>query len=126
MKREEVILKLAEMLLLEKTETTNINTSNNNLDDYMKGKYCIFRTCSSGVHVGYLKKKCGQSVIIENARRLWSWEGAFTLNKVAKDGFKDAKMPVAVEEIQIEQVIEIIPVCLEIKEKFESWSVHNE
>lgn len=73
----------------------------------------IIRTHSAGVHIGTLKCREGQEVILTNARRLWSWSGALSLNEVATNGVirKDSKISANVPEITLLQAIEIIPVA---------------
>lgn len=73
------------------------------------GKEVIIRTYSAGVHFGTLVSANGREVCLRNARRLWSWTGAFTLNTVAMEGVKSAKMPMPVTEIYLTEAIEIIP-----------------
>lgn len=73
------------------------------------GKEVIIRTYSAGVHFGILHYANGREVCLRNARRLWSWTGAFTLNTVAMEGVKSAKMPMPVTEIYLTEAIEIIP-----------------
>ena len=72
----------------------------------------LVRTYSAGVHIGTLKERNGKEVTLTNARRLWSWSGAFTLSAVATQGVDRAKsrISVAVPEILLTEVIEIIPV----------------
>ena len=73
----------------------------------------IVRTYSAGVHIGTLQSREGQQVTLTNARRLWSWSGAFTLNAVATKGIrrKDSRISVAVPSIVLLEAIEIIPVA---------------
>ncbi len=58
----------------------------------MIGKYCVVRTFSAGVHIGVVKEVYpalqGSDVLFESSRRLWKWEGAFTLSEVANNGVK--------------------------------------
>ena len=111
------IIKTLEMLqgLSNKTETGS---------PYI-GKHVLIRTYSAGVHFGVLKSKDGQNAILENARRLWSWSGAFTLNKVAVDGVESAKIPVAVPELSLEQVIEIIPLSDKARIQLSEYPAHE-
>lgn len=75
------------------------------------GSYVIVRTYASGVWCAVLDSydPRTRTAFLNNARRLWSWEGAFTLSAVAQSGVKAAKMPVAVDGIMVTQVEEIIP-----------------
>ena len=85
--------------------------------DYYKNKlkYCIIRTYSAGVHTGYLKERNGKEVTLVNARRIWYWEGAFTLSEIAIRGVskpENCKFSCFVPEIILTEAIEIIP-CTE-------------
>lgn len=76
----------------------------------MIGKYVVVRTYSAGVHVGTLKARDGREVILGDARRIWSWEGAFTLSAVATAGVaKTSRLSVEVPEILVTEAIEIMP-----------------
>ena len=76
----------------------------------MIGKDVIVRTYSAGVHFGTLAARDGKEVTLTNARRIWYWEGAFTLSAIAQNGVKDtSKLSVEVPEILLTEAIEIIP-----------------
>ena len=72
----------------------------------------IVRTYSAGVHIGTLVSQHGQVLQLENARRLWKWSGAFTLNAVALDGVNrsNSRISKPVQYIVLTQAIEVIPV----------------
>ena len=77
----------------------------------MIGKMCVLRTCSAGVHYGEVAEHIGMQVVLKKARRIWKWEGAFTLNEVSKGKFTgDTRMSDSVDQILLTEVIEIIPV----------------
>ena len=77
------------------------------------GPESIVRTYSAGVHIGEVKSLEGMTVRLANARRLWRWEGAFSLNEVATKGVKrgGSRISCAVPLITLTQAIEIIPVA---------------
>ncbi|HAA04769.1 MAG TPA: hypothetical protein DCE18_15585, partial [Syntrophobacteraceae bacterium] len=50
------------------------------------GPEVLVRTYCAGVHIGTLKSRDGKEVVLTNARRLWSWAGAFTLSAVCTKG----------------------------------------
>lgn len=79
--------------------------------DSWKGRYVIIRTYAAGVHFGMLDDydPITRHVLLKNSRRIWCWEGSFTLSNVAIDGVKSAKVPKFLDEIIIMEVIEIIP-----------------
>ena len=74
-------------------------------------KYCIVRTHSAGVFAGYIESRTGQEVVMRDARRIWYWEGAASLSQLATDGTakpENCKFPVAVDRVELLQVIEIL------------------
>lgn len=77
----------------------------------MVGCYVVVRASAAGVHCGTLVCRMGQEVRLANARRIWSWTGAFTLNAVATDGVGEgSRLGVPVELIDILDACEVI-VC---------------
>lgn len=88
------------------------------------GREVIIRTYSAGVHFGTLVSAEGKEVCLKNARRIWSWEGAFTLNAVAMEGVKSAKMPMPVTEIYLTEAIEIIPCSEKAAEQLREMISH--
>jgi hypothetical protein len=78
--------------------------------EMMLNRQVIVRTYSAGVHFGTLTGREGKEVSLSNARRIWYWEGAFTLSAVAMEGVsKASKLSVAVPDILLTEAIEIIP-----------------
>lgn len=77
------------------------------------GPEVIIRTYSAGVHVGTLKSRDKGEVVLLNARRVWQWQGAFTLNAMALNGVdrKNSRISLAVPEITLMEAIEVIPVA---------------
>lgn len=84
-------------------------------------KYCVVRTYSAGVHIGYLKEfgeKHPQHAKLINSRRLHYWSGAASLSQVAMDGVDDSsRVAMALPEIELTDVIEVIP-CSERSAEF--------
>jgi len=77
------------------------------------GPEVIIRTYSAGVHVGTLKSREGREVVLLNARRIYSWQGAFTLNAIALNGLdrKNSRISLPVPEITLLEAIEVILVA---------------
>jgi len=76
-------------------------------------KYVIVRTYSAGVFAGYIKSKKGKEVVLNNARRLWYWNGAASLSQLANEGVKnpnECKFPAEVNEVILTEAIEILNV----------------
>ena len=83
----------------------------------IKKKYVVVRTFSAGVHVGELVSRKGKEVKLANARRIWSWKGANSLNEMALRGVAaGSRVSDTVPEIELTEAIEII-VCAAAGEK---------
>lgn len=83
-----------------------------NINPEVQGNYVIVRTRSAGVHAGILKEEDGMNVILEDARRLYYWDGAATLSQLAMEGVskpENCKFPCEVTRITLTEAIEIIP-----------------
>lgn len=84
-------------------------------------KYCVIRTYSAGVHIGYVKEfgeKQPQHAKLLHSRRLHYWDKAASLSQVAMDGVGNgSRIAMAVPEIELTDVIEVIP-CSEEAAKF--------
>lgn len=81
------------------------------------GKKVIIRSSGAGVFFGTLNDWDAVNRVVElnQCRRLWYWSGACSLSQLATEGVKcpdDCKFTVTVENMQITQVLEIIP-CTE-------------
>jgi hypothetical protein len=75
-----------------------------------KRQYVVVRTYSAGVHVGEMVSRKGKEVVLANAKRIWRWFGANTLNEIALRGvLPTSKISDAVESITLTEAIEIIP-----------------
>lgn len=73
----------------------------------------IVRANGAGVFFGEIKEKDGNRVVMTHARRLWYWSGAASLSQLAQTGTvspDSCKFPVAVDEVEIFNVVEILSV----------------
>lgn len=92
----------------------------------MISKKVIVRTYSAGVHFGTLKSRDGKEVVLTDARRIWYWEGAFTLSAIAENGVKKtSKLSVPVPEILLTEAIEIIPCSEAAAENLSELKAHE-
>lgn len=85
----------------------------------------LVRTYTAGVHFGELQEQNGTQVTLKNARRIWRWKGANTLNEVATDGVDQdyTRISKAVSSILLTQAIEVIPVSEKALQTLgERWS----
>lgn len=73
-----------------------------------KNPYVVVRTFSAGVHIGVLESRHGKEVVLSDARRLWSWQGAKTLSEVATAGVSaGSRISAAVPLIELTEAIEV-------------------
>ena len=79
------------------------------------GKFCIVRTNRAGVFFARIASMHGSTADLEDARRLWYWDGAASLSQLAMEGVKrpgNCKFTVTVPAMTVLDVIEVIP-CTE-------------
>lgn len=95
---------------------------------FNSGDYVVVRTFSAGVFVGKFKEMEGKQVVIENARRLWYWDGAASLSQLSVEGVskpQNCKFPCEVPFVVLTEAIEILPLSDKAKESIDSvpvWS----
>lgn len=78
----------------------------------------LIRTFSAGVHFGTLKSRKGQEVVLQKARRIWSWKGANTLHELSQSGCGEgSRLSAPVPEITLTQAIEVIPMSAEASKR---------
>jgi len=94
----------------------------------LKGEeYCIVRTYSAGVFAGFFnRKKEGKEGTVHKARRLWYWDGANSLSQLANEGVKNpvnCKFAQIVEEVDLKEIIEVLPCTSIAKKNIESVAI---
>jgi hypothetical protein len=76
-------------------------------------EYCIVRTYSAGVFAGWLDRKgTRREGTVYGARRIYYWKGAASLSQLANDGTNspsECKFPAAVAEVDLKEIIEVLP-----------------
>jgi hypothetical protein len=86
----------------------------------------IVRTYSAGVFaVSDIEDRSsdGKRGTLRNARRLWYWAGAASLSELAAKGTskpKECKFPVAVDGIEVMEIIELLPVTAKAEKSINS------
>lgn len=122
-------MKLDDLTIGEAKQLTRLFTCKDvNREHPFIGKKVIVRTYSAGVFYGTLVGKEKKEVVLNNAIRIWFWDGAFTLSKLAMDGTskpENCKFAVPVNEICLE-MIEIIPCTHKAQASIESVAPHGE
>lgn len=99
-----------------------------NLAERLYGCYVIVRTYSSGVHFGVLKEFDSEhnQALLNNSRRIYSWEKAFTLSQVSQDGVgADSKLSMEIPVLFFSNVIEIIPCTKKAVENLKGIKTHS-
>lgn len=89
-------------------------------------EYKLVRTCSAGVFLGKIESRNGREVVLRDARRVWYWDGAASLSQLAADGTSSpngCKFPVAVDRVELLEVIEILDVTDKAKASMDSVPV---
>lgn len=89
-------------------------------------KYCIVRSVGSGAWAGYVKSKKEGNVVMLKARRIWYWDGAASLSQLAIKGTSKpstCKFPCAVDEVELDQVVEVIQATKEAQESINSVKI---
>jgi hypothetical protein len=89
----------------------------------------IVRTYSAGVFaVSGIdnRSKNGKRGTLRNARRLWYWAGAASLSELAQRGTSNpsgCKFPIAVDGIEVSEIIEVLPVSEQAEKSINSVPV---
>lgn len=82
------------------------------------GKFVVVRAHFAGVHCGTLESMDGKSLVLKDARRIWRWRGANTLNEVATKGVATdyTRISDPVASIALTEACEIISTTDEARE----------
>ena len=90
----------------------------------MLNRRCLLRTYSAGVHIGdvvYINPDNSMEMKLENALRLWKWEGGgLSLSAVANNGIKGGRLN-RTGEVYLTNVIEIIPTTAKAEKTYEKF-----
>ena len=75
------------------------------------GAFVLVRTRSAGIHCGILEEQNGIAAMLKNARRIWRWRGANTLNELSVKGAEEnfTRISDPVDFILLTEALEIIP-----------------
>lgn len=95
-----------------------------NQEHPMLGKRCLIRTYSAGVHIGdvvWINPDNSMELKLENAVRLWKWEGGgLSLSVVANNGIKGGRLN-KTGEVFLTNAIEIIPTTAMAESSYEKF-----
>lgn len=84
----------------------------NSVLESLVNTFVIVRTRDAGVHCGILKSAAGRGCELKDARRIWRWRGANTLNELANNGVHETeytRISEPIELIVLTENCEIIP-----------------
>lgn len=114
-----------ETIKIDDVEYIRADQLANKLDNM---KYCVVRTYSAGVHIGYVAEfgeKQPQHAKLLHSRRLHYWNNACSLSQVAMDGVSsDSRIAMELPEIELTDAIECIPCsekAAEFFQKAKAW-----
>lgn len=76
----------------------------------MIGQFVVVRAHYAGVHCGVLEAMDGKTLTLKDARRIWRWRGANTLNEVATKGVSPdyTRISEPVAQIVLTEACEVI------------------
>lgn len=82
------------------------------------GTFVVVRAYSAGVHCGVLAAQDGKNVTLTDARRIWRWRGANTLNELALGGADEdwTRISEPVAALDLSEAIEVIATTSEARE----------
>lgn len=84
----------------------------------MLGRRCLIRTYSAGVHIGDVVYVKDMEVKLDNALRLWKWEGGgLSLSAIANNGIKGGRLN-KTGEVYLTNAIEFIPTTKEAEKTY--------
>ena len=77
-------------------------------------KKVLLRTEAAGVHHGFLSSFENGTAWVTNARRIWRWRGAYTLNELSQHGLESSnggysRVSEEIPFVLLDKVSEIIP-----------------
>jgi hypothetical protein len=117
---EETKQDLIMMLLGIKKDSEQKSNKQNKIHSHLIGEYVLVRTYSAGVHIGKLKDRDKDTVLLVDTKRIWYWDGACSLSQLAKEGSKNidnCKISVTLDENLIDSSIEIIKVSEGVRQQ---------
>ncbi|MDP1738880.1 MAG: hypothetical protein Q8L23_15745 [Caulobacter sp.] len=110
---------------MDTQERTDTDTTTKAYPASLVGEHCVVRTHSAGVHLGEVIAQDGKQVTLKDARRLWRWFGAFTLNEVALTGISNkgsnkSRIAEPVPIIVLTEATELIPTSIAARATFDA------
>lgn len=91
-----------------------------------KNQYYIVRTVNAGVFFGKIKFINKESILMQDVRKLWYWEGAYAVEELALHGTKkpnNCRFTVIIPEMEIAEPVQIIPCTKESVESIQAVEI---
>ena len=91
--------------------------------------YVMVRTYSAGVFAWYLESRKWKEVKLLKARRMWYWDWAASLSQLATEWTtkpSNCKVPCEVDEVELMETIEIIPITSKAQESIDSVAIRKQ
>lgn len=89
--------------------------------------YCIVRTYSAEVFAGMFNRKTkGKEGTVFDARRIFYWDGVASLSQMANEGVnkpENCKFTQPVKEVDLKEIIEVLPCTKEAEKNIRGVSV---
>lgn len=126
--KNDKLIQLLVNILQENDNNSDKNENYNNFEKSYIGQHVIVRTYSAGVFVGVVKNIHEDKIILDESRRIWKWEGAFTLSEISEYGLdsKKSRMSCKKNDHYIPKFIEIVPTTRKARETFDNCNESNE
>lgn len=122
----EVLLQLVTSQNNDVLDNKNNQEQDTSINNFLINEYVIVRTYSAGVFAGTLKRKVGNEVVLNDARRIWYWDGAASLSQLAEEGTskpENCKFPQSVKEVLLVGVIEILKTSKEAEKSIKGVDI---
>jgi len=72
-------------------------------------QYFIVRADRAGVFFGKIKENKGTSVVMQNVRKIYYWDGACAVEQISQDGVNSkSKLTITIPEMEIMTPVQII------------------
>lgn len=88
--------------------------------------YVMVRTYSAWVFAWYLESRKGKEGKLLKARRMWYWDWAASLSQLATEWTskpQNCKFPCEVDEVELTEIIEVLPITSKAQESIASVKV---
>ena len=113
----QLLMKLLELILNSNSQTSQAaeqDSNSNIVNQTYINKICVIRSYDAGVFIGkvkFIEKDIDKlTVILDDCRRIWCWNGAASLSQLSIEGCKaeGSKITVITQQHLVKNIIEIM------------------